>query len=134
MKVQLRDIKGGNQGELEVKFVVIENRKYTQTVHDSVVAHRAAQRIEHAARGVVDDRGVELVAVAQRLAVQQQPLRILQQTVVVGQIVEILGAVEEFVGLHILRDRQRDRAEGGDDLSRSGLHDSCPFLGNAKIT
>jgi len=45
MKVQLRDIKGGNQGELEVKFVVIENRKYTQTVHDSVVAHRAAQRM-----------------------------------------------------------------------------------------
>ena len=45
MKVQLRDIKGGNQGELEVKFVVVENRKYTQTVHDSVVAHQAAQRM-----------------------------------------------------------------------------------------
>ncbi len=35
-------------------------------------AHRAAERIEDAARGVVDDRGVELVAVAERLAVEQQ--------------------------------------------------------------
>src|SRR6266511_2606147 len=44
MKLPLKDINGGSQGELEVKFPVVENHKYTQAVHDSVVAHRAAKR------------------------------------------------------------------------------------------
>jgi hypothetical protein len=45
--------------------------------------HRAAKRVEDGLRGVVDDRGIKLVAVAQRLAVQQQAFRVLQQAVVV---------------------------------------------------
>ena len=55
MKVQLRDIKGGAQGELEVQFVLIENRKYTQAVHDSVVAHQAAQRMGTACTKTMGD-------------------------------------------------------------------------------
>lgn len=44
MKLTVKDIKGNNQGELEVKFAVVENGKGTQAVHDVVVAYRAAQR------------------------------------------------------------------------------------------
>jgi len=44
MKVTIKDIKGQSQGELEVRFPVIEDGKGTQAVHDSVVAYRAAQR------------------------------------------------------------------------------------------
>ncbi len=44
MKLTVKDIKGQAQGELEVKFAVIENAKGTQAVHDVVVAYRAAQR------------------------------------------------------------------------------------------
>ena len=44
MKITIKDIKGKSQGELEVKFAMIENGKGTQAVHDTVVAYRAAQR------------------------------------------------------------------------------------------
>jgi large subunit ribosomal protein L4 len=40
----LKISKGKKQGELEVKFALIENGKGTQAVHDTVVAYRAAQR------------------------------------------------------------------------------------------
>lgn len=45
MKLTIRDTKGNNQGELEVKFSLIEDGKGTQAVHDAVVAYRAAQRM-----------------------------------------------------------------------------------------
>src|SRR5467141_1745211 len=45
MKITVKDSKGNNQGELEVKFPLIENGKGTQAVHDTVVAYRAAQRM-----------------------------------------------------------------------------------------
>jgi len=44
MKLKIQDIKGKSQGELEVKFPIIENGKGTQAVHDTVVAYNAAQR------------------------------------------------------------------------------------------
>jgi large subunit ribosomal protein L4 len=44
MKLTVKDTKGQPQGELEVKFSIIENAKGTQAVHDVVVAYRAAQR------------------------------------------------------------------------------------------
>jgi large subunit ribosomal protein L4 len=45
MKIAIKDLSGKNQGELEVKFPVVENGKGTQAVHDTVVAYRAAQRM-----------------------------------------------------------------------------------------
>src|SRR6267143_1284348 len=45
MKITVKDSKGNNQGELEVKFPLIEDGKGTQAVHDVVVAYRAAQRM-----------------------------------------------------------------------------------------
>src|SRR5512142_1447284 len=45
MKISVKDIKGQSQGELEVKFPLIENGKGTQAVHDVVVAYQAAQRM-----------------------------------------------------------------------------------------
>jgi len=45
MKLKIKDIKGNEQGELEVKFPLIENGKGTQAVHDTVVAYQAAQRM-----------------------------------------------------------------------------------------
>src|SRR5664280_3543244 len=44
MKIAIKDIKGKSQGELEVKFQLVEGGKGTQAVHDTVVAHQAAQR------------------------------------------------------------------------------------------
>lgn len=44
MKISVKDTQGNNQGELEVKFALIENGKGTQAVHDTVVAYRAGQR------------------------------------------------------------------------------------------
>src|SRR5271163_4100607 len=44
MKLKIQDIKGNSQGELEVKFPIIENGRGTQAVHDAVVAYNAAQR------------------------------------------------------------------------------------------
>lgn len=45
MKLTIKDIKGNNQGELEVTFPLIEGGKGTQAVHDTVVAYQAAQRM-----------------------------------------------------------------------------------------
>jgi large subunit ribosomal protein L4 len=45
MKLTIKDTKGNNQGELEVKLTLIENGKGTQAVHDVVVAYQAAQRM-----------------------------------------------------------------------------------------
>jgi len=45
MKISIKDLKGKNQGELEVKFELVEGGKGTQAVHDTVVAHQAAQRM-----------------------------------------------------------------------------------------
>jgi len=44
MKLTVKDIRGGSQGEVEVNFPFIENMKGTQAVHQTVVAYRAAQR------------------------------------------------------------------------------------------
>ncbi|MBI3417465.1 MAG: 50S ribosomal protein L4 [Verrucomicrobia bacterium] len=44
MKLTVKDIKGTDQGEFEIKFPLIENGKGTQAVHDVVVAYNAAQR------------------------------------------------------------------------------------------
>src|SRR3989440_5710578 len=44
MKLTIKDIKGNDQGELEVKFPLVEGNKGQQSVHDTVVAYRAAQR------------------------------------------------------------------------------------------
>jgi len=45
MKLTIKDIKGNDQGELEVKFPLVEDGKGTQAVHDVVVAYQAAQRM-----------------------------------------------------------------------------------------
>jgi large subunit ribosomal protein L4 len=45
MKLTVKDIKGKNQGELEVKFSLIENGQGTEAVQQTVVAYRAAQRM-----------------------------------------------------------------------------------------
>src|SRR5258707_9721068 len=45
MKLTIKDSKGKDQGELEVKFPLVEGGKGTQAVHDVVVAYNAAQRM-----------------------------------------------------------------------------------------
>jgi large subunit ribosomal protein L4 len=45
MKIVIKNTEGKKQGELEVKFLLIEDGKGTQAVHDVVVAHQAAQRM-----------------------------------------------------------------------------------------
>jgi large subunit ribosomal protein L4 len=45
MKIPVKDTKGNSQGELEVKFPLVEGGKGTQAVHDVVVAYNAAQRM-----------------------------------------------------------------------------------------
>ena len=44
MKLAVKDTQGNQQGELEVRFPLIQNLKGTQAVHDTVVAYLAAQR------------------------------------------------------------------------------------------
>jgi large subunit ribosomal protein L4 len=44
MKLTVKDTKGNSQGELEVKFPLIEGGKGTQAVHDTIVAYQANQR------------------------------------------------------------------------------------------
>src|SRR5689334_24785556 len=44
MKLKIKDTKGKDQGELEVRFPLVEDGRGTQAVHDVVVAYRAAQR------------------------------------------------------------------------------------------
>jgi large subunit ribosomal protein L4 len=55
MKLPIKDIKGKDQGELEVKFPLIENGKGTQAVHDTVVGYRANQRMGTACTKNVGD-------------------------------------------------------------------------------
>lgn len=45
MKITIKDIKGNSQGEMDVKFQIVEDGKGTQAVHDTVVAYQAAQRM-----------------------------------------------------------------------------------------
>src|SRR5437870_11557214 len=45
MKLTVKDIAGKDQGELEVKFRLLEGGKGTQAVHDAVVAFQANQRM-----------------------------------------------------------------------------------------
>jgi large subunit ribosomal protein L4 len=45
MKLPVKDIQGNQQGELEVKFQLIEDGRGTQAVHDTVVAYRANRRM-----------------------------------------------------------------------------------------
>jgi large subunit ribosomal protein L4 len=45
MKLTVKDIQGKEQGELEVKFPIIENGKGSEAVHQTVVAYNAAQRM-----------------------------------------------------------------------------------------
>ena len=44
MKISIKNSAVQSQGELEVKFAMIEDGKGTQAVHDAVTAYRAAQR------------------------------------------------------------------------------------------
>jgi large subunit ribosomal protein L4 len=45
MKLKVKDIQGRDQGELEIRFPLIENNRGVQAVHDVVTAHRANQRL-----------------------------------------------------------------------------------------
>src|SRR3954469_4329139 len=45
MKLPVKNIQGKDQGELEVKFAMVEDGRGTQAVHDVVVAYNAAQRM-----------------------------------------------------------------------------------------
>ena len=45
MKLSVKNINGQDQGELEVKFPLVEDGSGTQAVHDVVVAYRANQRM-----------------------------------------------------------------------------------------
>ena len=45
MKLSVKNTEGKDQGELEVKFELIEDGRGTQAVHDTVVAYQAAQRM-----------------------------------------------------------------------------------------
>ncbi len=55
MKLTVTDLKGKNQGELQVGFAIVENGLGTQAVHDSVVAYRAAQRMGTACTKTMGD-------------------------------------------------------------------------------
>lgn len=44
MKLTIKDIKGNDRGERDIRFALIEDGKGTQAVHDVVVAYQAAQR------------------------------------------------------------------------------------------
>jgi large subunit ribosomal protein L4 len=45
MKISVKNIRGKESGELEVRFPLVEGGKGTQAVHDVVVAYQAAQRM-----------------------------------------------------------------------------------------
>ena len=65
MKLTVKDTKGNNQGELEVKFALVEDGKGTQAVHDAVVAYQAAQRMGTACtKNVGEVAGTEQEALA----------------------------------------------------------------------
>src|SRR5438105_13672367 len=45
MKLPVKDIKGKDKGQLEVKFPLVEGGRGTQAVHEVLVAYQAAQRM-----------------------------------------------------------------------------------------
>jgi len=45
MKLPIKNIKGQDQGEVQVSFPLVEGGRGTQAVHDTIVAYRAAQRM-----------------------------------------------------------------------------------------
>ncbi len=45
MRLPVRNIKGQDQGEVQVTFTLVEGGRGTQAVHDTIVAYRAAQRM-----------------------------------------------------------------------------------------
>src|SRR5437588_12021707 len=45
MKLPVKNINGQDQGELEVKFSLVEGGLGTQAVHDTIVAYQANQRM-----------------------------------------------------------------------------------------
>src|SRR6266852_3489611 len=45
MKLPVKNIKGQDQGEVQVSFPLVEGGRGTQAVHDAVVAYRASQRM-----------------------------------------------------------------------------------------
>ncbi len=45
MKLTVKDIKGQDQGALDVRFPLVEGGRGTQAVHDAVVAYQANQRM-----------------------------------------------------------------------------------------
>lgn len=55
MKIAIKNINGKSQGELEVKFSLVEGGKGTQAVHDTVVAHQAAKRMGTACTKTMGD-------------------------------------------------------------------------------
>src|SRR2546429_9956836 len=55
MKLKVKESKGKTQGELEVKFPLIEDGSGTKAVQDAVVAYRAAQRMGTACTKNVGD-------------------------------------------------------------------------------
>jgi large subunit ribosomal protein L4 len=55
MKLTIKDTKGNIQGELEVKFPLIEDGRGTQAVHDTVVGYQANQRMGTACTKNVGD-------------------------------------------------------------------------------
>jgi len=55
MKLKIKDTQGKDQGELEVKFKLVDDGKGTQAVHDTVVAYNAAQRMGTASTKTMGD-------------------------------------------------------------------------------
>src|SRR5690348_10470142 len=55
MKLSIKDSKGNDHGEVEVKFPLLEGGKGTQAVHDVVVAYQAAQRMGTACTKTMGD-------------------------------------------------------------------------------
>jgi len=45
MKLPVKNIRGQDQGEVQVSFTLVEGGRGTQAVHDTIVAYRAAQRM-----------------------------------------------------------------------------------------
>src|SRR6266446_6388029 len=45
MKLPVKNIRGQDQGEVQVSFPLVEGGRGTQAVHDTIVAYRAAQRM-----------------------------------------------------------------------------------------
>src|SRR6185436_9824476 len=55
MKLTVKDLKGNQQGEVEVNLPLVDGGRGTQAVHDTVVAYRANQRMGTACTKTVGD-------------------------------------------------------------------------------